>query len=189
VGLPAHPRGAAAAWLPSLRQLHRQGPARQRPPAGAAAGGRIPDLAGVPTPAGSRHPGLRLPHRGHVFLQRLYVLFFIQLHTRRVHLAGVTADPTGAWVAQQARNLAATVDDDPTAVRFLIRDRDSKFTRAFDDIWRAAGTDVIRTPIQAPNANAVAELGWHRAPGVPGPSPDHRPSAAASRPPQLRQAL
>src|SRR5919112_3517959 len=92
-----------------------------------------------------------------VFLQRLYVLCFIQLHTRRVHLAGVTANPTGAWVAQQARNLAVTLDEEATAVRFLIHDRDSKFTRALDDIWRAVGTEVIRTPIQAPNANAVAE--------------------------------
>jgi putative transposase len=92
-----------------------------------------------------------------VFLHRLYVLFFIQLRTRRVHLAGVTANPTDAWVAQQARNLAATLDDDATAARFLLRDRDSKFTRAFDDIWRAAGAEVLRTPIQAPNANAVAE--------------------------------
>jgi putative transposase len=92
-----------------------------------------------------------------VFLQRLYVLFFIQLHTRRVHLADVTANPTGAWVAQQARNLAATLDDDAAAVRFLIHDSDSKFTRAFDDVWRAAGAEVIRTPIRAPNANAVAE--------------------------------
>jgi putative transposase len=92
-----------------------------------------------------------------VFGQRLYVLFFIQLHNRRVHLAGVTTNPTGAWVAQQARNLLATLEDDATAVRFLIRDRDSKFTRAFDDLWRAVGAQVIRTPIQAPNANAVAE--------------------------------
>jgi transposase InsO family protein len=92
-----------------------------------------------------------------VFLQRLYVLFFIQLHNRRVHLAGVTANPTGAWVAQQARNLVAVLDQEATAVRFLIHDRDSKFTRAFDDIWRAVGAEVIRTPIQAPNANAVAE--------------------------------
>jgi len=92
-----------------------------------------------------------------VFLQRLYVLFFIQLHTRRVHLAGITANPTGAWVAQQARNLVAVLDQEATAVRFLIRDRDSKFTRAFDDIWRAVGAEIIRTPIQAPNANAIAE--------------------------------
>jgi putative transposase len=92
-----------------------------------------------------------------VFLQRLSVLFFIQLPTRRVHLAGITANPTGAWVAQQARNLAVTLDEEATAVRFLICDRDRKFTRAFDDLWRAVGTEVIRTPIQAPNANAVAE--------------------------------
>ena len=92
-----------------------------------------------------------------VFLQRLYVLFFIQLHNRRVHLAGVTANPTGAWVVQQARNLAVAFDEEATTVRFLIRDRDSKFTRAFDDLWRAVGAEVIRTPIQAPNANAVAE--------------------------------
>jgi len=92
-----------------------------------------------------------------VFLQRLYVLFFIQLHNRRVHLAGVTTNPTGAWVAQQVRNLAVTLDEEATTVRFLIRDRDSKFTRAFDDLWHGLGAEVIRTPIQAPNANAVAE--------------------------------
>jgi putative transposase len=92
-----------------------------------------------------------------VFLRRLYVLFFIQLHNRRVHLAGVTATPTGAWVAQQARNLVAVLDQEATVVRFLIRDRDSQFTRAFDDVWCAVGAEVILTPIQAPNANAVAE--------------------------------
>jgi len=92
-----------------------------------------------------------------VFLQRLYVLFFIQLHNRRVHLAGVTANPTGAWVAQRARNLVAALEEQATAVRFPIRDRDSKFTRAFDDVWHGLGAEVILTPIQAPNANAMAE--------------------------------
>jgi putative transposase len=91
-----------------------------------------------------------------VFLQRLYVLFFIQLDTRRVHLAGVTANPTGAWVAQQARNLLGALDEE-AGLRFLLRGRDSKFTWAFDDLWCAVGAKVIRTPIQAPNANAVAE--------------------------------
>ena len=92
-----------------------------------------------------------------VFLQRLYVLFFIQLHNRRVQLAGITANPTGAWVAQQARNLTVTLAEEASTVRFLLRDRDSKFTWAFDDLWRSVGAEVIPTPIQAPNANAVAE--------------------------------
>jgi transposase InsO family protein len=92
-----------------------------------------------------------------VFLQRVYVLFVIELGSRRVHLAGVTAHPTGWWVAQQARNLVATLDDQATAFKFLIRDRDTKFTRAFDDVWRSTGTEIIRTSVRAPNANAVAE--------------------------------
>ena len=92
-----------------------------------------------------------------VFLQRVYALFVIELASRRVHLAGVTAHPTGWWVAQQARNLVAVLDDQATACKFLIRDRDTKFTRAFDDVWRSTGVQIIRTPVQAPNANAVAE--------------------------------
>jgi hypothetical protein len=84
------------------------------------------------------------------------VLCFIQLHNRRVHLAGVTASPSGAWVAQQARNLAVTLAEE-AGFRFLLRDRDSTFTRAFDDLWRTVGAEVIPTPIQAPNADAVAE--------------------------------
>jgi putative transposase len=87
----------------------------------------------------------------------VYVLFVIELGSRRVHLVGVTAHPTGWWVAQQARNLVAVLDDQATAFKFLIRDRDTKFSRAFDDVWRSTGTEVIRTPVQAPNANAVAE--------------------------------
>jgi putative transposase len=92
-----------------------------------------------------------------VWLRRLYVLFVIELGSRRVHLAGVTAHPTGSWVAQQARNLLLDLDDRATAFRFLIRDRDTKYTRAFDDVWRSTGVQIICTPIRAPNANAVAE--------------------------------
>jgi transposase InsO family protein len=92
-----------------------------------------------------------------IFLQRVYVLFFIELRSRRVHLAGVTGHPTGFWVAQQARNMVVSFGDRATAWRFLIRDRDAKFTRAFDDVWRSTGTEIICTPVQAPNANAVAE--------------------------------
>ena len=74
-----------------------------------------------------------------------------------MHLAGVTDHPTGLWVAQQARNLVASFGDRAIAWRFLIRDRDAKFTRVFDDVWRSTGTEIIRTPVQAPNANAYAE--------------------------------
>jgi len=92
-----------------------------------------------------------------VWLRRLYVLFFIELGTRRVHLAGVTANPDGGWVAQQARNLMLVLGDQGRQVRFLLRDRDAKFTRSFDDVFRSEGAEVLRTPVQAPNANAYAE--------------------------------
>jgi putative transposase len=92
-----------------------------------------------------------------VFLRRVYVLFYIELGSRRVHLAGVTDHPTGLWVAQQARNLLASLGDQAAAWKFLIRDRDSKFTNVFDDVWRSTGAEVICTPVGAPNANAYAE--------------------------------
>jgi putative transposase len=92
-----------------------------------------------------------------VWLKRLYVLFFIELATRRVHLAGVTANPNGTWVAQQARNLLLALGEQGRRVQFLLRDRDAKFCRSFDDIFRSEGADVVLTPIQAPNANAFAE--------------------------------
>ena len=91
-----------------------------------------------------------------VFLRRVWVLFFIEFGSRRVHLGGVTDHPTGLWVAQQARNLVTVLGDQATAFTFLIRDRDAKFTRAFDDVWRSAGVEVIGAPVRAPNANAVA---------------------------------
>jgi putative transposase len=94
-----------------------------------------------------------------VWLRRLYVLFFIELDTRRVHLAGVTAHPDGAWVAQQARNLLLMLGN--RRPRFLLRNRDAKFTRAFDDVSSSEGTEALVTPVQAPNANAYAER-WIR---------------------------
>jgi putative transposase len=90
-----------------------------------------------------------------ISLRRFYVLFFIELESRRVHLAGCTTNPSGAWVTQQARNLSFT--DLFERVRFLIHDRDSKFSGAFDEIFRSEGIKVIHTPIRAPQANAYAE--------------------------------
>jgi transposase InsO family protein len=90
-----------------------------------------------------------------VTLRRLYVLFFIELGSRRVHFAGCTANPSAAWVVQQARNLSFTGLLERT--RFLIHDRDSKFTVCFDEVFRSEGIRVIRTPVQAPQANAFAE--------------------------------
>jgi len=96
-----------------------------------------------------------------VWLRRLYVLFFIELDTRRVHLAGVTANPNGTWVTQQARNLLLVLGEQGRRVQFLLRDRDAKFCRAFEDVFRAEGAEVLVTPVQAPNANAYAER-WIR---------------------------
>jgi putative transposase len=90
-----------------------------------------------------------------------YVLFFIELDTRRVHLAGVTANPNRAWVTQQARNLLLALAEQRRAVRFLLRDRDAKFCRSFDDVFGSQGAEVLVTPVQAPKANAYAEC-WVR---------------------------
>jgi transposase InsO family protein len=92
-----------------------------------------------------------------VRLKQIYVLFFIELATRQVHIAGVTEHPTGAWVTQQARNPLMSLDQRAGGFRFLLRDRDTKFTAAFDTVFTAAGIDVLRTPPQAPRANAYAE--------------------------------
>jgi len=90
-------------------------------------------------------------------LRRIYVLFFIELSTRRVHLAGMTEHPDGAWTAQQARNLVFSLSERERPLEFLVRDNDGKFTRAFDTVFNTEGIRVIRTPVRAPKANAVAE--------------------------------
>jgi putative transposase len=92
-----------------------------------------------------------------VCLRRLYVLFFIEVGSRRVHFGGVTANPHERWVTQQARNLVMTLAEREQPVRFLVRDRDSKFTRSFDEVFRCEGIRVIRTPVRAPRAKAHAE--------------------------------
>jgi len=92
-----------------------------------------------------------------VLLRRLYVLVFIELDTRLVHLAGVTSNPATAWVTQQARNVCAELSERSMPVKFLIRDRDAKFPRSFDDVFRADGIRIVKTPIRAPRANAICE--------------------------------
>ena len=89
------------------------------------------------------------------------MLYFIEVATRRVHLAGVTSNPDGTWVTQQARNLFLATADGGQRRRFVLRDRDAKFCRGFDDVFRAEGAEVLVTPVQAPNANAYAER-WIR---------------------------
>jgi hypothetical protein len=92
-----------------------------------------------------------------VTLRRIHVLFFIELSSRRVHLAGITMNPDGTWVAQQARNLVWKLSESEPPPRFLLRDNDAKFSRAFDEVFRSEGIEVIRTPVEAPKANAIAE--------------------------------
>jgi putative transposase len=109
-----------------------------------------------------------------VTLRRIYVLFFIELGSRRVHLAGAARNPGGAWVTQQARNVAWSLQQPATTARYLIHDRDSKFTHAFDEVFRSEGVEVVRTPfsctqgerrrraIRADRARRVPRLVAHR---------------------------
>jgi putative transposase len=96
-------------------------------------------------------------HVDTVLLRRLYVLVFIEHGTRRMHLGGVTANPTGEWTVQQARNLALTLDDRYEDIKFLIRDRGSNFTASFDAVFQATGARILRTAVQAPRMNATCE--------------------------------
>ena len=90
-----------------------------------------------------------------VLLRRYYVLFFIAHASRRVWLAGCTSNPTGAWVTQQARNLGLDLAEQ--GMRVLIRDRDSKYSGSFNEVFRSSGIRIVETPVRAPQANAIAE--------------------------------
>jgi transposase InsO family protein len=125
-----------------------------------------------------------------VLFRRLYVLVFIELATRQVHLAGITTNPTGEWATQQARNIIETFAERAEPIRFLIHDRDSKFTAGFDEVFRSDGIRTIRTPVRAPRANAFIER-WigtvHRE--CLDRDPDREPTAPRPSPPVLHQPL
>ena len=94
-----------------------------------------------------------------MLFRRLYVLVFIELATRQVYLAGITANPTGEWATQQARNIIETFVERAGPIRFLIHDRDSKFTAAFDEVFRSEGIRMIRTPVRAPTRTRSSNAG------------------------------
>jgi putative transposase len=115
-------------------------------------------------------------------LKTLYVLVWIEIGRRKVHLGGVTSNPDSAWAIQQARNLAMALQDEGRSPTFLIHDRDSKFSGPFDEVLRSEGMSIVLTPIRAPNANAFCErwVGTLRAECLAGPSSSADDTSTAS---------